>query len=394
MDSRLSKLLKTKKYENMSMEELIDEYIRLYVSETTQSLDNLFDELLIFMNRYDNKLTREQIEELFIARAANVATLPKSSILIPLIYEKSLNTLKAKFSFTNEKAIQAISQKLLWTKENSDERTVNKLREIFADVYRGKYTHEKLMDKLREEFEDYKNLELHKLAAAADLSLRQGRNLGIVSRALENEDEYLQVVAVIDDKTTNICRSMHLRVIKTGDIEKQYNNLINAKNVDEAKTASNLNYANKGVWAKKLPANFGIPPYHFGCRTILRQMSSIQIKEMMLDEFGREYEINEEVLEKIEFKHLWETKYNTPEELIRKTMSSIEKEGVHINDPRKRTIWGRNGVLVILSEHGEIETAYKPSAGLRAYLNTTGEIYYNEVRKSLLERVIKWVQES
>jgi hypothetical protein len=122
-------------------------------------------------------------------------------------------------------------------------------------------------------------------------------------------------------------------------------------------------------------------------------MSSLHIEKMQLDEFGREYKIDERVLEKIEFEHLLETKYKSPEELIRKTMVNIEKEGVHNNNPEKRVIYGRNGILVVLNKNGKIETAYKPSGGLRGYLKTTGEIYYNEVRKSLFERVIKWIKE-
>ncbi|MDR0408693.1 MAG: hypothetical protein LBH45_07255 [Campylobacteraceae bacterium] len=397
MKERIKKILETKKYESMSLDELIDEYIMLLQNNSRKNLDDLLSEILILIQRYDSKLSRASLEEIAIAQAYSINSLPKNLLLTTLIYEKSLtnNTkLTIRFGAPDERGITAIEKKLLWINGNSNERTANKLREIFQDALRGKYTRVELLDKLREEFAGYKELEEHKLKAAADLNLRQARNMGTVARAIGLGDKYLQIVAKIDDKTTNICRSMHLRVIKVSDIEKQYDNLISAETIEDAKAASDLSRSNEGLWKKELPQNFGIPPYHFGCRTIVRQMSSIQVDEMQLDEFGREYAVNKNILEKIEFEHLSETKYNTPEELIKKTINNIEKEGVHINNPEKRVIYGRNGVLVVLDRNGKIETAYKPSAGLRGYLNTTGEIYYNEVRKSLFERVTKWILEN
>jgi hypothetical protein len=113
---------------------------------------------------------------------------------------------------------------------------------------------------------------------------------------------------------------------------------------------------------KKPVDNFGIPPYHFGCRTIVRQMSSIQIEEMMLDEFGREYTIDKEIYAKIRIKpeHLKASKYKSVEQLLRDTMQNIAKEGTHNNDPTRRVIWGQNGFIVILGQHGDIKTLFSP----------------------------------
>jgi hypothetical protein len=317
-----------------------------------------------------------------------------------LIYEKifTQNTnLKLVFGATDERAIKALENKILWVGENSTKRVSDKLHKIFEEVYQGKYTHEELIDKLRNEFEEYKDMELHKLEAAADFTLRQGRNLGRVGMAIEMEDEYVQIVAKMDDRTTNICRSMHLRVIKVSDIKEQYNNLTNAQTINQTKAASDLSLSQKGLWTKKLPSNFGIPPYHFGCRTVVRTMSSIQIEKMQLDEFGREYEVRDkDIYNKIRTKenHLRGSKYGSVEELLRETMGSIAYEGVHDNDQTKRVILGRNNFFVIIDANGKIESCYRyPKNMLNYFYNNSNGVYYDKTREAfnLIQRVKKWL---
>jgi hypothetical protein len=395
---RIKKILEAKKYESMSLDKLIDEYIRLFQDNNVKNLDELLSEILILIQRYDSKLSREMIENMAIAQISSINSIPKNPILITLIYEKSLleNTkLTIRFGASDERGIAALEKKILWINENANERTANKLREIFQDALRGKYTRVELLDKLRTEFEEYKDLEEHKLRAAIDLNLRQARNMGTVSRAIGLGDKYLQVVAKIDDRTTNICRSMHLRVIKIADIEKQYDNLTNAQTVEEAKAASDLNRSSEGIWGKTLPANFGIPPYHFGCRTIVRQISSIQIEEMQLDEFNREWQVTNDVLNKIRTKsyHL-QGRYKDAKTLIFDTMNNIAMEGVHYRDADKRTILGKNGFFITLDKNGYIETVFKYNRDMAKYFydNTNG-IYYDSMKEKmkLIERVKKWL---
>ncbi|WP_332444334.1 hypothetical protein [Wolinella succinogenes] len=188
---------------------------------------------------------------------------------------------------------------------------------------------------------------------------------------------------------------MHLRVIPLALLKKQYDSIIQAKSVDEAKTTTNLSLERAGVWSDKLPANLGIPPYHFGCRTILRQMSDIQVKQMKLDEFGREYEIDENITAKLTQKHLKKTRYRSVYELLRETMGNISREGVHHEHGDRRTILGSNGVLVVLSRDGKIITAFPPDRSKASYYDDqTANTYYNKVEQSLslAQRIKKWLK--
>lgn len=399
MNTTLTRLLKAKNYEKMSLDELIDEYIALYAKNAQGNLDDLLSELMIFLQKYQN-VSPETVEALFVGKVQIYSALPSSSVIIPLIYEKSLlegvNAQKiiAQFGAADERAIKMLENRMMWVGEDSAKRTQDKLRTIFKDVYEGKYTHDELMQTMRDNFSQYAEMEVQKLKVAADFNLRQGRNLGTLSRSIEMGDTYMQVVAKMDDKTTNICRSMNLRVVKVSTLKKQFDTLVNAPSVEAAKEASNISLSKIGVWSKELPPNFGIPPYHMGCRTILRQMSSYQVKQMTLDEFGREYEVKDKVTyDKIRDKkdHLKASNCKSVEELMRQTLGDIAKEGVHENNGAKRVIWGNNGFMAVLDKNGKIETLYKPKKGISDFYNTTNNVYYDKLEESFKQKVKKWL---
>ncbi|MGP1450284.1 MAG: hypothetical protein ACTTJS_04070 [Wolinella sp.] len=240
----------------------------------------------------------------------------------------------------------------MWVGRDSKVRTEEKLKAILQEVYEGKYTHDELMSKVREEFSEWSELEAHKLKSAIDFNLRQGSNLGVARSAIELDFTHVQVVAKIDEKTTNICRNMHMRVIPIEHAKSQYDLIANAKNIGDAKAASDLGLERKGAWSKNLPKNIAIPPYRFGCRTFLRPISPLQVKEMRLDELGREYVIAENIENKILHKHLKKTKYKSTQELLDATLGEISREGVHGKHGDRRTILGKNGLFLVLSSEG------------------------------------------
>lgn len=403
MNSVLTRLLKAKNYEQMSLDELIDEYIALYAKNAQGNFDELLGELMIFLEKYDANISPQTVEQLFINKVSTYSALPSSAVLIPLIYEKSMlesiqaPKVVAQFGAADERAISALEKRMMWVGDDSSLRTQEKLRSIFKDVYEGKYTHDELMQTLRENFTQYADMEVQKLKVAADFNLRQGRNLGTLSRAIEQNDTYMQVVAKMDAKTTNICRSMNLRVVKVGTLKKQFDSIVNAPSVEAAKEASNIALSKLGVWSKELPPNFGIPPYHMGCRTILRQMSSFQVERMTLDEFGREYEIpSVDIYNKIKNKdgHLKASREKSVENLLRDTLGSISKEGVHADDPTKRVILGSNGFAVVLDKNGKIKTSFKADRGLGYFLDNTREVYFDKTEQAfntISQRVKKWL---
>lgn len=202
------------------------------------------------------------------------------------------------------------------------------------------------------------------------------------------------MVAKIDGKTTNICRSLHLRILPLRALKAQHSALLGAKSIDQAKRSSDLSLTHKGVFSATLPPNVGIPPYHFGCRTFLRSLSAAEVKRTKVDEWGRAYQVRKEAWQKIRTKnnHLKGSRYKSVDELLGETLGNISREGVHKHDDTKRVILGRNGFMAFIDKDGYVETIFK--ATRRGYYEDYAPFsYFDKAEHSfnLMQKVKKWL---
>ncbi|MDR0453592.1 MAG: hypothetical protein LBH05_02120 [Deferribacteraceae bacterium] len=113
----------------------------------------------------------------------------------------------------------------------------------------------------------------------ADVYTEKVRNLGIVEQCEDPElnVEYFEVMAQIDVRTTEICRQMDGRIIPISHMTAQKKLILAADTLDKLQTAQHFFKKGETMLNKdtslfnfdtsELPANVGIPPYHFGCRT-------------------------------------------------------------------------------------------------------------------------------
>jgi hypothetical protein len=397
MNDRLKKLLEFKNYEKMSLEELIEAYIALYVKNASKAYEEVITELLIYIEKF--KSSKETILQAIDTASAKLNITPPQAALTALLQEKTAQKtgVKAVFGAPAQRAINIVNERMMWVGNDAKKRTQETLKNIYSKAYSGELMHNEFMNELRENFESYKELELHKLKAAADFNLRQNSNMGVVRMGLEHNFAYVQVVAVVDSHTTMICLSMNNRIIPLKQLKPQYEDILGADNVKEAKSTANLNLETKGFWDKKLPSNFGIPPYHFGCRTSLRLISQAQYntKKGWIDEFGREFGIvggiGGSVWEKIRTKadHLPKSGYNSVTELLHDTMNNIVRVGTH-SGHAAMIIQGRNGFFIVMNYKGEIETCYKPEKGAeRLYNENELRTYYDT---SILRGIKKWLE--
>lgn len=397
MNDRLKKLLEFKRYEKMSLDELIEAYIALYVKNASNAYDDIIAELLIYIEKF--KPSKEHTLQAIDTATKKLNIPPPAAALGALLQEKTAQKtgVKGVFGAPAEKAVSIVNERMMWVGNDARKRTQDKLKDIYNKAYRGELTHNEFMQELRKNFESYKELELHKLKAAADFNLRQNSNMGIVRMGLDHNFTFAQVVAVVDNRTTMICLSMNRRIIPLKQLKPQYEAILGAQNIKEAKSVSNLNLESRGFWDKKLPNNFGIPPYHFGCRTSLRLISEAQYntKKEWIDEFGREYGIvggvGGNMWEKIRTKedHLPKSGYNSVTELLHDTMNNIVRIGTH-NGHAAMIIEGRNGFFIAMNYKGEIETCYRPKKGASyAYSENELRTYYDT---SILRGIKKWLE--
>ena len=109
----------------------------------------------------------------------------------------------------------------------------------------------------------------------ADHWVARTNELGRVSGYEEAGVEYVQVVAVLDAHTTQICRSMHGRTIPVKALSRQRDRILRAAQQHDAnamKAAQPMFNDDKKVpmtskTSDLINEGIGLPPYHFRCRS-------------------------------------------------------------------------------------------------------------------------------
>lgn len=108
----------------------------------------------------------------------------------------------------------------------------------------------------------------------ADHTLTKIQNMGHVSGYETAGVQYVKIVAVLDSKTTPVCRAMNNKVFKVADFRKQYDKIIHAAEKHDLKAYKAAQpmvngKAMKGEISDEDIKRLGIklPPYHFRCRT-------------------------------------------------------------------------------------------------------------------------------
>ncbi len=81
--------------------------------------------------------------------------------------------------------------------------------------------------------------------------------------------EYLQIRAVLDHRTSCICRNLHGRIIEVDKARRLRARLMDAKSPEDVKEIAPWVPCDgvKGKRSSELPEHLALPPYHFGCRT-------------------------------------------------------------------------------------------------------------------------------
>lgn len=105
----------------------------------------------------------------------------------------------------------------------------------------------------------------------------RAREMGAVESYVRAELEVVEVRAVLDHRTTEICRHMHGRLIKVSELVRIRDAII--ENDDPEKVADITPWPTADELADTpsdaLPAGAKMPGYHFGCRTRTRPVRRI-----------------------------------------------------------------------------------------------------------------------
>lgn len=166
------------------------------------------------------------------------------------------------------------------------------LREFFKEAYLkngaalfGRETTEELDDFRRAAGDKLKNINDRAIKAIVQTSTQRARNWGHIGSLSQAKFKLARIVAILDSRTTEICRSLDGKQFRVGPAQKTIERL---NQLEPGEFAAEMYESNVGKAISKDPVNFvnsfleedgktigddlvetgrGFPPYHINCRT-------------------------------------------------------------------------------------------------------------------------------
>ena len=378
-DTLLKALLKSKADENASVEALIEHYLDEVERAATTQTERLVGELLVYLVKEAPNIPKEALLRIVEEKIAQLGyTLPTRSL--ESIYTKSAEiaaaSVGAAFSFdaTDAEVMSSMYRALTWMKDDGTADTQNKLKKVIAEAMEGEVNIERLGEVLRERLGDVVEGTGNYFQAVSEHVIRQSQSLARVEQFTKAGIEEVKVVAVIDSRTSAICRSMHGRIIPLEHLRQQANAILAAQSVEEKKAASR--WQSQPLFGK-LPSDVGLPPYHFRCRTVVvayfRQKTEIDGKNVNgsllpgetykgkkvlfshVDPFGYERVVTEKSLDHGGNQH------NLRYKEIIAGINSMERLGLHATQPPKTVGYSKDKNLFFSFLEEEVVTVFRPT---------------------------------
>ena len=264
----LSTLLKAKFDKNKSVSELVDEFIKQNAKLAKKELEAQLANLLIFINEnynIDKKVLKELVNSKISSMGLSInpnnleeiyAVLAGKNIAVNIVFDE-----------IDIMAINAMRNNFYWVGKEFNKGFTDRLKDIIESAFRGEVARSELAGRLKDEFASELNQSVRYFEGVSDHIISQNQNISTVNQARKYGVKYYKVVAVMDSRTSAICRSMNGRLIPAEHIERQCDNIMNAKDMASKKAAATWAKAPYNGRSDKMDSNFGMPPYHFRCRT-------------------------------------------------------------------------------------------------------------------------------
>lgn len=166
------------------------------------------------------------------------------------------------------------SGNLYWVGKTWDSMTRDLLQGALTDYFDGGMTREQLTRRFAIDFAGLSERGQRYFELLADHTATRTRELGRVGAYREAGVRWVRVRAWLDDRTTDICRALHGRVLPVQRLERQRDRFlraVKARNETAARASWRMHRNDRGILGQStdnLPAHTAMPPYHFRCRTI------------------------------------------------------------------------------------------------------------------------------
>jgi len=407
MQKRLTtRILKAKNRQNQKIEDIIEEFIHARGAEAKEQSKKFLSDLIVLILK-DHNIPKEELAKIIEVKLKSFGFKTDSEELEDIYTAFAVASLpKVKFVFdkVDTKAVEAMYKNFFWLEEDASENLQADVRKVLKEAFEGKIEVDKVGAHLRDKFGGITEESERYFQGVSDHILRQSQSIARVKQYEKNGIQYVQIDAVMDNKTSDICRSMNGRVIAVGHLTKQSDKIMEAKSVDEKKKSSEWRSKPFLGASTKLPSNFGLPPYHFRCRTGVKpyfdypsKIDGMTVRGSKIpgdkhdgetvafshmDKTGKEIIVTDK-----DYAHINSIKHKIPKKDIIKALNSIEETAVNIGNKKRVSVRTSNGYYISL-EGNKIVTMFKPDRGLKNYFDK------NSVLKQGQERnIIKWLKE-
>jgi len=267
----MTSLLKAKSDANKEVEALIEEYLSTVKRKNKAETEAFVSDLLVYVMQNVESIDKEVLLDIVSAKVKSLGYTLDTAILETL-HEKSAaavaSSVGATFTFdkTDAQVLDSMQRALTWMKEDGAANTQDKLKTIIGQAMEGEINMSDLGETLREGFEGVVDESARYFEGVSDHVIRQSQS---VTRAYQFEKagiKEVKVVAVIDNRTSIICKSLHGRIISVKKAVGQADAITEAQSIEEKKSASR--WQTQPIFGT-LGKDVALPPYHFRCRTIV-----------------------------------------------------------------------------------------------------------------------------
>lgn len=398
----LSTLLKAKFDKNKSVSELVDEFIKQNAKLAKKELEAQLVNLLIFINEnynIDKKVLKELVNSKISSMGLSInpnnleeiyAVLAGKNIAVNIVFDE-----------IDIRAINAMRNNFYWVGKEFNKGFTDRLKDIIESAFRGEVARSELAGRLKDEFASELKQSVRYFEGVSDHIISQNQNISTVNQARKYGVKYYKVVAVMDSRTSAICRSMNGRLIPAEHIERQCDNIMNAKDMASKKAAATWAKAPYNGRSDKMDSNFGMPPYHFRCRTEIVPAWVDEYKNDGVTMRASEAPGKDEIIRHIDKmgvervltfvnandkKHSANLLQRTSAAKIVSALNSITHIAPHTNVEQKSIAKTQNGYIIIF-DGDKIDTIFptKDNQALKKY-------FENYAKKDKIEVIKRWWQ--
>ncbi len=263
------------RYKILKSSDDIEFLLQNYTAVQIEKLETITAEILAISTENTDK---ETLKKLLLnkAKSANIDVLPSDLENLYIILSKralkkvaeSMNkTLPFVFDEIDADAVDAMRKSFYWMGKEYNQNLQNRLKDKIEGVFKGEIELDSIGAELKREFGSILSADESYFKGVSDHIALQARNVATVTQGAKYDVKYYKILAIMDARTTQICRSMHGRIIPAAHLEAQAEKILNANSLASKKAAAAWKSEAYLGKSDKMDSNFGLPPYHFRCRT-------------------------------------------------------------------------------------------------------------------------------